>query len=427
MSTSTRLSNKEQRLVVGEIRDWLAAQLISAEQAELLSARYPGHAQKGNITGVVSLIGAVLVGLGTLLFIGANWQHIAVGAKLLLIAAAIGTSYYFGWRLRYEPGTRPKLGSALLLLGGLFYGAGIWLVAQIFNLDANFSEGLLLWAAGTAGTALVTRSVPLGCLTSVLLGMWTFARVDFNSFEHSAQFLPNFCYFMLAFTGMLGLGGFLRSRAVTWITLAFSAVWMLVICPLHQNGLLVWAQGLFGCYLWVRRHWTIFSAPFLYMSSVSTFGALLGSTFGWETNWDPGSIGILALLMFCTLATLMLVAWRDNETMLEVVGCIGIVLLGVVIGGATEGGFRVLSNTLLLSAIGGAIYTGMNRLRSPGLVNVALVFFVFDVIARYFDFFFSMMDRSVFFIVGGVVLMAVGAAAEGGRRKLLETLEPKAA
>ena len=53
------------------------------------------------------------------------------------------------------------------------------------------------------------------------------------------------------------------------------------------------------------------------------------------------------------------------------------------------------------------------------LINISLLFFVIDVISRYFDFFWKLMPRSVFFMIGGVLLLAGGTFLERSRRKLL--------
>jgi uncharacterized membrane protein len=45
-----------------------------------------------------------------------------------------------------------------------------------------------------------------------------------------------------------------------------------------------------------------------------------------------------------------------------------------------------------------------------------------DIVARYFDMFFSTMDRSLFFVVGGFILLCAGSLAERNRRKLIEAI-----
>jgi len=61
------------------------------------------------------------------------------------------------------------------------------------------------------------------------------------------------------------------------------------------------------------------------------------------------------------------------------------------------------------------------RQQKPVLVNLAVGFIVADICARYFDVFFSTMDRSLFFLLGGTCLMVIGAVAEKNRRRLLES------
>jgi uncharacterized membrane protein len=41
---------------------------------------------------------------------------------------------------------------------------------------------------------------------------------------------------------------------------------------------------------------------------------------------------------------------------------------------------------------------------------------------KYFDWFFKFMDKSVFFIVAGIMLFAIGWAMERGRRYLAQTI-----
>lgn len=420
------LSSKEQKLIINEIRSWQEEQLISAQQAELLIGRYAGSCRKPNITGILSLIGAVLIGLGVLLFIGANWDHMVVATKLTIIVLAIVMSNYFGWRFCYEPGTHPKLGAALLLLGGLCYGAGIWLIAQIFNMPPDSADGLLLWAAGTTATTLITRSIPLGCLSSILIGMWTFAQADCAIFEKIAQSAPHFSIFysfLLASGCSLAIAMLLRSRLIAWIALAMGSIWMLGVSPLDESGLLIWGQLLFGCYLWCRKKHQLFSSPFLYISSLSTFGALLAFTCDKDINASSATLGLLVSFQVCAIVLLLLVLSKNREYVPEVSSAIGLVLVGGIFGGVVHGNFIVLFNIVLLVSVAATVYAGLNRLHSAGLVNVALVFFVLDVVFRYFDIFFSMMDRSLFFIVGGIVLMAAGIIAETGRRRMMQSLE----
>lgn len=53
------------------------------------------------------------------------------------------------------------------------------------------------------------------------------------------------------------------------------------------------------------------------------------------------------------------------------------------------------------------------------LINIGLVFFLIFLIMRYFDAVWKLLDRSLFFIIGGIVLLAIGFFMEKLRRKLM--------
>ena len=64
--------------------------------------------------------------------------------------------------------------------------------------------------------------------------------------------------------------------------------------------------------------------------------------------------------------------------------------------------------------------------RNRAYINLGLVFFVLEVIARYFDFFWKLMPRSLFFIGGGLLLMVGGIVLEKKRRAVLASFNTEA-
>ncbi len=422
---SQLLNVKQQKIVAQEIKLWREERLIGEDLAATLLTRYTDKGPGANMSGALSLLGSILLGLGAILFVAANWQQLAVLPKLALILAAISTSYLVGWRLRFEPGTRPKLGSSLLVLGSLFFGAGIWLVAQIFNMDISLSSGLLIWSFGSLITTLVVRTVPHGCLTAALISLSSLLRLD-NRFFTEGGHLTEPAYFIAGLAVSILLARYLRSRAMLWITLLVSTAWMVLWSAGGNQSLLIWGVALFGCYLWCHEKHPPLSAPFLYVGAVSVLSACLCAT-------TLGSFYVhyvmlklpkdIALLLASAMSLLLLIAWKLKKFRPEPIACILLALASCLTYGNAEWTNRVLANILFLCAIGGFLYTGSTRIKSPGLVNAAILFFVLDVIAFYFDSFFTMIDRSLFFIIGGVILMSVGAIAEGGRRKILDGMK----
>ena len=164
---------KHIRWLLAEIDRWVADGVVTAEQAGRLRSRYGDTAPVvpwGLI--VFATAGAVVVGLGVILLFAYNWDAIPKPGKLALIFGAIVAAHAGAIKLLAGDGWKPKLGEALSVLGTMFYGAGIWLVAQVYNIDEHYPNGFLFWALGALAMAWALRSTANGLLAAVLLVVW---------------------------------------------------------------------------------------------------------------------------------------------------------------------------------------------------------------------------------------------------------------
>lgn len=122
--------------------------------------------QKKTIRIIVT-IAAVLVGAGIFSFIAANWRIMTRPIKIFVIVIAMLVSYTTGWYFK-EKLNLLKTGGALIFLGTIIYGAGIFLVAQIFNIRANWPDGFILWMFGVLAVAFAMESFSLFYVAIVL-------------------------------------------------------------------------------------------------------------------------------------------------------------------------------------------------------------------------------------------------------------------
>lgn len=135
--------------------------------------------QKRTIRIIVT-IGAVLVGAGIFSFIAANWQEMTRPVKIGVILISMFISYGAGWYLK-EKSKLSKTGEALILLGSIIYGAGIFLMAQIFHIRANWPDGFILWMIGAIAMAFAVESYPLFYL-AIALGIVALVGHPFDIF-----------------------------------------------------------------------------------------------------------------------------------------------------------------------------------------------------------------------------------------------------
>src|SRR5439155_12675044 len=82
-------------------------------------------------------------------------------------------------------------------------------------------------------------------------------------------------------------------------------------------------------------------------------------------------------------------------------------------------GSAILFNVLLFALTVGTAAVGYWN-REPAWINCGTVFFALLVIVRYFDWFWTLMPRSLFFIGGGLLLLLGGLALERTRRRLID-------
>lgn len=238
----TREINASQRAwLLEELDFWRAQGLIDADQRQAILGLYPTPEQMGDRTqaralGVLASLAAVLMGLAVLLLIAAHWQEIPPAAKITLILASLVGVHALGLHLRFVQ-QRPVAADVAALLGCFVYGAGIWLIAQIFHLTAHDGAAWWWWALGTLPFALVSESLALHALYAALLAVWV--GVEVIGFGNAGAWLfgrwprlPNLTPSLLL-TLAPGMAWAYRRREPRALTLYVAVLaWWAVLLPL---------------------------------------------------------------------------------------------------------------------------------------------------------------------------------------------------
>jgi uncharacterized membrane protein len=235
--------NKYYKWLQDEIESWCRENLITAEQARRLQARYSGQETEdgwGKI--VLSAVGAIMFGLGVILFFAYNWQDMHRLAKLASVLLALLLAHGAGWRLSRSGGPRKKLGESLHLLGTMLFGAGIWLVAQIYHIDEHYPNGILVWSLGALAFAWVLPSIAHGLLALFLIGLWTgFEIFDFDKANHWG--------FWLLTLSLIPLAWQQRSRVLLFFSLAAALLLYSFTCTQLLHDIIISGLFTFSCAL----------------------------------------------------------------------------------------------------------------------------------------------------------------------------------
>lgn len=396
--TQDSIDDSFRRKLQREMEQWRADGLLSEEQQERILERYrhieeiERKAGSGRMIQTISVLGSILVGIGVLLFIAANWSEIPRFAKLGIIFVSLLASHGTGYWLRYEKKSYPRVGASLILLGSILFGAGVFLVAQIYNVTVHYPNGPLLWGLGILPLAYLLRFRSVLLLSLLALSLWLGMEADFH--------IPD------------------RFQHVPVIVLYWTA------------GMAVWAVGLAHG---ATASFRALSFPYVLAGILMTYGGAFLLTF--DTRGE--SLGTPDLLPFYMGITVLFAGaafmtarkgekdagWRAELAALATLTA-GLCLLAATAPELPAGPFflspRLLFNLLLAAGIIGLICLGYIR-RRPLYINIGLFFFVLDVTARYVDFFWKLLPRSLFFIAGGCILLAGGVFLERKRRSVLES------
>ncbi len=406
---------------------WVRQGLISTEQQEAILGLYPTGEGTGRDRAVMilSILGSLLVGAGVILYFAANWPHIPAAVRVLLILVATLSSYWAGYYFQYRRADMPRLGQALIFLGGLFYGAGIWLLAQTFHLGRDFPLGFLAWGAGILPLAWSTTSRPLLYLATAVLIAWTGAtQAELSQY--------NWLFPAVMLLAVLPLARRSQTRLAESAVLGSIFLWYMlnvVRLELTYHGA---APTLLVGRLVLLYGATIFLAGLARLGDAKTYlgsGGLLGLLglylLTFETYSSHGAPALFELGPY-TLGgvTVMLIGaglagwyhWRRGETLLLLPAAFVPVMAVLLPDMLMEAPRMVVFNLLLFGGSVGLVIVGIQK-RLELLINLGVVAFLIHLITRYFDLFFTAMNKSLFFVLGGILLLAGGWFLERNRRR----------
>lgn len=334
--------------------------IITQEQCKDILSLYQIK-QRISFVMVLVVIGSILIGLGILSFIAANWVAFGKPVKLLIIFSLFLGVNFASFKLEVN---YPKTARSLLYLGVLIYGAGIFLIAQMYNFGGHFTDAFLLWLIGALPVATAFRDKIVFVFTTIL------SLVYLNGFFSFENKIPLAIFIVIPVAYYLN-NKFLSSRLITFLnnivvlnTIGFFAI-------KYEFGiytiLLFFGIGLLMYFVPIRYYSDIFKIQGSLIFGIT--GLLLTISDVWnrilrEVQHNGVSYGIYASVVFAIAFTIFLL-------------------------------FLIRKGSL-----------------------ISLVFLCLTIFNLYFDISYSFMPKSLFFIIGGLLLLAIGYYFEKTRKKL---------
>lgn len=417
---------KHRGWLFAEIDRWTNEKLIEPGQAVALRNLYPEEAVAPWGLIIFSCLGAVVLGLGVVLLLAYNWDAIPRLGKLAIVFSSLICIHASGTWLQRMLDWRSKLGEALLLLGTCLFGAGIWLVAQVYHIDEHYPTGFLLWALGALAMSWAAQSVPQLIAAAILLTIW--------NGEEGFSFHQSMGYGVaLLAIGALPLAWRLRSAvALAFILLSLGLVLLTTVSQIGSSSavisagiayavLLVGTSRLFPVREKFRQGGRVGAfigmTAFLLLTFVQSFSEFGRMRFSSSPLQPPtylayhwGLFGAALLVwLWVALSNARRRTWGELELWLYPISLIileaPILRQYLYIRIADV----VLNRAVFLLLAVFWIVRGC-RDSALGKTVVGCLLFAAWTFARYFDLFDSLAERGLAFAVLGLALFGVGLA-----------------
>ncbi|OWP65104.1 hypothetical protein CDA63_01745 [Hymenobacter amundsenii] len=375
--------------------DWVQQGVITEAQRAQLLALYPIDAAA---IGLLPLLGSLLVGLSALSVVAANWQGLPELVRLGLLLGSLVAAYAGGEYFRRRG--NGSLGMGLIALGLILFGASIVLTSQLYQLIGYDLTGLLAWAVAGMGLTWLYRSSLLFLLTAVISGIVQ----GYNTGQLGA-----FSY-LTAIGTAIGLGYYWwrRPDALLGGVLAGGLLWQAGLLINHLHVKITWffipAMLVYALGDWQddRPAGRALQGPPLAAAFLFTLGLAL---FG-ESDFYANQLRAPLVPYLVALAAVLAASLVGKQRRGRLGSATDWLLL--LPGFYFTGGLPLAIATLVvLYAYSGSVLVRAHQEQNPDRVTLGTVLFVLTTAVAYFKLTWGFLDKSLFFLLGGLLLLGL--------------------
>jgi len=420
-----------------EISNWVEKGLITPDQAESICHLYgiDYHSIANRSTGYRLLLslGYLFIGVAVIILLGANWDEIPRGLRMAgLLVLTVGTQ---GFALKTYFEKKESNATGLFLLGNLFYGASIILIAQIYHLGEHMPDGVFWWALGSLPFGVLLRNTWLTLFSCLLALIWFFM-------EYSVGFTaPLFPLFIVAAVYVLIKGPpstLLFLTAVVsigvWIEVSLAAVWTSgrTALDLHAEHVFVTAALFVFAYAFSQWLYTRGSSKAKDYSAVLSvwalrFGLVVMLVLSFDDPWFDllaaiwDHLASMLLIVFVLIGASLWLGWLTGKlsVLIPICAFIGVSLTALLLsdypGNAIY--FQFAYNIALvgfaISLIMRGIDSGISHYFFLGVATILLI-----ALFRYFDLIGEYVGGAMLFLILAALLLA--AARYWKTRKIVK-------
>ncbi|WP_176560185.1 DUF2157 domain-containing protein [Brevibacillus dissolubilis] len=410
-----------------EVKKWRDEGVISEEQYNQITARYP----QGKRMSTLPILAAVLIALSVLTFIASNWDGMSHGARLGIIVVSLVASY--GAAEWFHKKAYERLGIAFAIIGVAIYGAGFFLIGQMYHLSANPATAFYLWFVGAVLVAWHYRSRALA-----VMALGIFAVAGMYGIDSRRETMDIVLYYLLFAVGMVPLIWKFRSR---WFTvIALITVLGAAMVDINDLGEGLAYLALYLLTLVLAQLLPTTASPIPGVLRMAGYIGIMGFSmliiFADEiqpyANMADVSVWVVMLVL---MAAYIFTALRKKQlgSLIDLIPFIPLMAMYAVTFMTSEIGVRpdeyatrgvyeyadLIQQLALFLFTLGMIMSG-ERMRDIFRINVGAVLFGITCFIAYVNLAWDFMDKSLFFLIGGVLLLVLSYFIERKRRQWVQ-------
>lgn len=404
-----------------DIDRWISKGWVDPAHREAILQDAASRPGRWSAAGAGLILGAVLLALAALSFVAANWAGMPKLARFAVILAALwGSLGGAGWAFARN---NAALGHALALIGAALFGAAILLTAQTFNMSAFRNTAVLIWSLAALLTAIAIPSRPV-------LGFAALLGVSWLTLESFNPLVTGPLWGFLALWAILGTAAIRLQSLITANLLGAGAIiWLASLARYLQGDSGIWdgpatpvllalfcGAGAMILALAEERGLTYGRIVSRWLSAGAVFAAFIAQ-FSLETRTALG-IGFAAPAMIAAglVVILALARLRTGHikllfaaSLIAAAGCA--VALPYLIAIENFSGLVQVAAGAAIFALAAAMVAEGAHAGRGFTGGLGLVLFIAQALHVYTALFGSLLDTALFFLVGGLLLIAMSVLA----------------
>lgn len=339
------------------LEGWVTPEGEANIRQDLLERRHgPG------LPAVLAILGVVLLGFAAMSFVAANWQDMPRVVRLAIIFAGLTGAYAAAAGLFHRG--MVSFAHAAILLGVAVFGAGIMLIAQMYHIEGHPPGAILVWALGSLSAGVLLRSNPALAAAALLFGIWSGWEMGLSDQIHWSL---------------------LPAAAVLGAAFAFNRWWP----GLHIVGILLtgWLVATGYIVKGTAGHWAVVALG-LAIAAAAILVSYRSRALTVSAAVSDVAATVLGYGMIAAFAGLWALQF------IERMGTQGLVL------------FAAVTIALLVVAIHQGLAFGYR-----GAVWLGYAGFSVEIFALYVKTVGSLLGSSVFFLIAGLIVIALAVLA----------------